>query len=449
MLKLAERSLSLLLTALIFSCVQAARAQVATRSVPVPTSTEGARLQFVVILTRHGVRSPTRPLQELETYAAEAWPSWGVKPGELTAHGAKLIHQLGSYDRAYLAAAGLLQPSGCADAPHIRIRADVDQRTRETGRAWAEGALPGCHITVDTMASGADPIFHALATGVAKPDRELALASVTGRIGGNTAALVASHRHAFEILRYLLTGCAAIGPCAAEEKPGKQAVLKLKSEIDPGRGDRLADVLGPLKAGSELAEDFLLEYTDGMPEKNLGWGRLNRENLLEVMSIHTLYEDVIRRDPYLARAQISNLLSHILRSMEQAVSRKEVPGALGKAGDRVLLVVGHDGNIANVGAMLGVSWLLDGYQRNDTTPGGALIFELWKQTNGEFTIHAYYRAQSLDQMYKAVPLSLDEPPLRSRLFLHGYSRADADFSCSWNGFQRALETAIDPAFVKP
>src|SRR5438876_2700580 len=275
MLKLAERSLALLLTALIFSCVQAARAQVATMSVPVPTSTEGARLQFVVILTCHGVRSPTRPLQELETYAAEAWPSWGVKPGELTAHGAKLIKQLASYDRAYLAAAGLLQPSGCADAPHIRIRADVDQRTRETGRVWAEGALPGCHITVETVASGQDPLFHSQAAGVAKPDRELALASITGRIGGNAAALLANHRHAFETIRYLLTGCGPTGACPAEEKPGKQPLLKLKSEIDPGTGDRLADILGPLKAGSELAEDFLLEYTDGMPERELGWGRLN------------------------------------------------------------------------------------------------------------------------------------------------------------------------------
>src|SRR5947207_15872053 len=187
MLKLAERSLSLLLTALIFSCVQADRAQVTTRSVPVATTSQGARLQFVVILTRHGVRPPTSSPEQINIYSAEPWPSWGVKPGELTAHGAKLIHQLGSYDRTYLAAAGLLQPSGCGDAPHIRIRADVDQRTRETGRAWAEGVLPGCHLTVDTMTSAADPLFHAIGTGVAKPDRELALASVTGRIGGNAA----------------------------------------------------------------------------------------------------------------------------------------------------------------------------------------------------------------------------------------------------------------------
>src|SRR5919197_3314947 len=150
MLKFAQRLLFLLLTALTYSGLQAARAQITTRSVPVSTATEGPRLQFVVILTRHGVRSPTWPPEQLDTYSAEAWPSWGVKPGELTAHGAKLIKQLGGYDRAYLAAAGLLQPTGCADAAHIRIRADVDQRTRETGRVWAEGALPGCKITVET-----------------------------------------------------------------------------------------------------------------------------------------------------------------------------------------------------------------------------------------------------------------------------------------------------------
>ena len=299
------------------------------------------------------------------------------------------------------------------------------------------------------MASGADPLFHAIGTGVAKPDREMALASITGRVGGNAAPLVASQRHAFDTIRYLLTGCAAFGPCPAEEKPGKQALLKLNSEINPGTGDRLADVVGPLKTGSEMAENFLLEYTDGMPEKDLGWGRLNRDNLLEAMSIHALYVEVIRRDPYLAQVQMSNLLSHILRSMEQAVSNRDVAGALGHRGDRVLIVVGHDTNIDNIGALLQVSWLLDGYQRNDTPPGGALMFEVWKQTNGEYTVNAYYRAQSLDQMYKAVPLSLDAPPLRSPLFLPGCSRANANFSCSWNRFQRTVEAVIDPAFVKP
>src|SRR3989442_15291427 len=143
--KLAERSLFLLMTAFIFSCVQADRAQVTTRSVPVAATTEGARLQFVVILTRHGVRSPISPPDQINIYSAEPWPSWGVKPGELTAHGAKLIHQMGSYDRAYLVAAGLLQPSGCADATHIRIRADVDSAL---AKQLALGPKQLCRVVV-------------------------------------------------------------------------------------------------------------------------------------------------------------------------------------------------------------------------------------------------------------------------------------------------------------
>jgi len=43
----------------------------------------------------------------------------------------------GVYDRAQLAAQGLLAVSGCADAPHITVLADSDQRTRETGKALA------------------------------------------------------------------------------------------------------------------------------------------------------------------------------------------------------------------------------------------------------------------------------------------------------------------------
>ena len=39
----------------------------------------------------------------------------------------------GSYYHLYFSAVGLLHPAGCGDAGHIHIRADVEQRTRETG----------------------------------------------------------------------------------------------------------------------------------------------------------------------------------------------------------------------------------------------------------------------------------------------------------------------------
>src|SRR6202021_3756437 len=54
-----------------------------------------ARLKFVLVLTRHGVRSPTWSNSRLDEYAKDPWPKWGVEPGELTVHGRLLMPKLG------------------------------------------------------------------------------------------------------------------------------------------------------------------------------------------------------------------------------------------------------------------------------------------------------------------------------------------------------------------
>ncbi len=61
------------------------------------------KLAYVVILARHGVRSPTATNDSLRPYAADPWPEWGVAPGELTEHGAKILGILGGWYRGWLA----------------------------------------------------------------------------------------------------------------------------------------------------------------------------------------------------------------------------------------------------------------------------------------------------------------------------------------------------------
>jgi 4-phytase/acid phosphatase len=113
-----------------------------------------------------------------------------------------------------------------------------------------------------------------------------------------------------------------------------------------------------------------------------------------------------------------------------------------------VVLVGHDTNLANIAGMLNLNWVIDG-RRDDTPPGGALIFELWQGAdNSAYEVRTYYTSQTLEQMREAVPLTLDKPPARADIFIPGCSKGRAGFPCDWKEFERTLTTAIDPAFVK-
>jgi hypothetical protein len=135
----------------LFSTVCAVRAQGAKEYPAKNAILTADVLRFVVIVSRHGVRSPTGKLDELNHYSSQPWPLWSVPPGYLTEHGAQLMTLMGAYDRALLAEEGLLTQNGCEDAARTRILADSDQRTRETGRALATGLAPGCNLESGTQ----------------------------------------------------------------------------------------------------------------------------------------------------------------------------------------------------------------------------------------------------------------------------------------------------------
>jgi 4-phytase / acid phosphatase len=380
-------------------------------------------LKYVVIVSRHGVRSPTWENARLDAYSAEPWPRWPVAPGNLTPHGYRLIELMGSYYSQWLPAEHLLGAPGCQDALRIYIRADVEQRTRETGRAFAESLLPGCAIEVHAQADGQqDPLF----SGFGTPDPRKMLAAVRERLGADPQKLVADHRAALDTLQSILRG-------KSQQPAAVGVTLRGKSP----------ELTGPFATGSTFSEDLLLEYTEGMNGAALGWGRVTRDQLEQVLEIHTVYAELMRRTPYLARARGSNLVAHVLLSLDQAVSGKPIPGSLGEPGGKVLLLAGHDTNLSNISGMLGLSWRLAGYQPDDTPPGGALIFSLWRDSAGQYSLKLRYVAQSLDQMRNANTLSLAAPPESQDVALPGCPPA----GCPWETARRAIEQATDPEFV--
>ena len=96
--------------------------------------------------------------------------------------------------------------------------------------------------------------------------------------------------------------------------------------------------------------------------------------------------------------------------------------------------------------MLGLSWEMDqGRASNETLPGCALVFELWRnEATGAQSVRTYFLSQTSDQMRRMTRLDLRTPPLRVRLLPTG---CGTDASCEWSRFRTAVESAIDPAFV--
>lgn len=400
---------------------------------------QNEQLRFVVYLSRHGVRSPTGDPGRYDSYSALPWPKWEVPPGYLTPHGYQLMKLFGAYDREWLAGKGLFAPSGCANVGQVAILADSDQRTRETGQALAEGMFPGCGVEIHALPEGShDPLFHPIPAGAAQTDPVLETAAIRGRIGGDPNNLTTAYRSQLDALQRVLSDC---GHAPAEaRKPA--ALLEIPSSLESGSQKHPAELRGPLLTASSLTENLLLEYSDGRSSADVGWGCVDGTMLRSLMQLHSAAEDLKDRTPAVARRGASDLLDHILMAMEQQVTGNPEAGAPGKPGDRLLILVGHDTNVANVAGLLHLDWILDG-RRDDTPPGGALVFELWQDSSTDaWSVRVDYTAQTLEQMRGAQALTLDHPPDRVPVFVPDCGRQD--MSCTWPGFSSTVRHALQP-----
>lgn len=211
-----------------------------------------------------------------------------------------------------------------------------------------------------------------------------------------------------------------------------------------GREEGSREARTPLTVAGTLAENILLEYTQGMPLQDVAWGCADGARVRRLIALHTAAFDLRQRDPENATLQASNLLDHIRRAMEQAITGKTDAEAPSRVGDRALFLIGHDTNLANVAGALHLHWNADG-RRDDTPPGSALIFELWRsRSTGRAFVRVWYSAQTLEQMRDVVPLTAANPPERVPLRLACGSGEDA---CSWDDFEKLLQQAIDPRDV--
>jgi len=400
-------------------------------------------LRSVVVVSRHGVRSPIATGMPLAEIAADPWPEWPTAhPGDLTERGAELAKLMGAYYREYYAAQGLFPAQSCPTPDTVVFWADINQRTRVTAQALADGMFPGCNIQPGHLADAkADPLFGASRAGVCKMDAELARRSVMRRVG-SLRRLQSSMRSEIAAMQDVLKCCAP----ALCRPAGKDACTlgDLQTGLvaaHEGEGVRLT---GPIAIGSTAGEVFLLQYTQNMPADQVAWGRVpTQQTLRPLMRLHTLRFDLMNRTPYLAAREGSALTERVVSTFRRFLSTG------GASSPRLTVLVGHDTNISQVAGMLGIHWSLPSYLPDQTPPAGALHFELLRERRtGLHSVRVFYVAQTPDQMRQATPLSRTQPPERAIAKLDD-CRTGREGACSWPRFARLAERSIDRACVPP
>lgn len=336
---------------------------------------KGLKVDRVVLLMRHGVRPPTKAPSMPEGVADRPWPSWSVPPGYLTPHGATAVRRVAEYDRTRWSGSGMVLRGAC---PTMRVIADSDQRTIATAQSYVAGAAPGCTVTIEHKPQDVpDPLFAPLdQPGVAFDAEEARLGVMAeagpGGISGHEARM-----------RPLLARIDAI-LCAAPS--ATCGVVRERTELAPPKPGKRPKLTGALDRASTAAQILLLEYADGKPMAEVGWGRATPADIARLAAFHAEEFRLLARPRYIAKANLS-LLAPL---MAAAVTK---PG-----GAAVTMIAGHDTNVASLGGLLGLHWQVPGLAADDPAPGGAIVFERLVDAKGARYVRALYRSQTVAQI---------------------------------------------------
>ena len=314
-------------------------------------------IRSVVILERHGVHAPIESELRAGAYNSQPWPTWKVAPGVLTEHGAAALGQMGSYYR--LRYASLLKSAPCKD-PGVYVEANTTQRTIASAHAGVDSMLPGCDVQVHarTPGEGLNPLFTAATS--AAVDREKLSAAILGKIGGREDWLTQAYSTRLAQMHAVLAACTG-----AECNKQSLDLREFAAGVSAIPGEDLVAVSSPVALGADFAENFLLQYTEGRPLAEVGWGRVNRSQLDSFMEMNTQYHDFVLRTPYYAQVGASYLAARIRDTLESSASGRSTvgalgAGALGRPTDRVVLLLGHDSNLSWIGGLLGKAPVVNG-----------------------------------------------------------------------------------------
>ncbi|XP_052738804.1 uncharacterized protein LOC112047601 [Bicyclus anynana] len=343
------------------------------------------KLEQVVILSRHNVRTPLS--KNLARMTQQRWPHWNEKPGFLTEKGFLLESYMGKFFAAWLKEEGLL-PKQCPSEEDFYVYSNGMERTLQSTHAFLKGSFPNCNITVHHAdINKPDPIFTPMIHNSTEVFKKIALKEMENIL--NDQNFNKSYRAMEDILNYNESDCCLIdNDCYLEaDKMNIDLVVGMKPKVT-----------GPMKICNEAIDAFLMAYYNGFPLNEVAWGKLNDKKWSTILEITAGYHN------------LTFCAKHIARDIAQPLIKYLTNIFLNK-NTKVTLLMGHDANInVLLTEMLFKPYVLD-YNFISTPVGGKIVFQKWLDEKlNEYVLKIEYVYQSNDQLRDGTTLSIDCPP---------------------------------------
>lgn len=356
---------------------------------PQATPVAGATLERVVLVSRHGIRSPTKPPAVLKEQTGRDWPTWPVAPGQLTDHGRQTLAAMTDAIARHYQSFGFLPSQGCPETGALMVWADAaDDRTRESGAIMAEGLARHCGVSSQSLPAGQhDTVFNALPAEIGKLDVPHVKVALAQALDTDRLSRPADVSHALSRLQDLV----APAGCGRPEGPCFSTPLSLSwKQGTPHLSG------GPLLA-STTAENMLLAYVQGMSPDQVAWGAMHVATLLdEVLPAHRYVTGMTRRLPAMAALRGSVISAEIVDLMagrpvilpdEHMISQQT----------KLTVFAGHDSTLDMLAAIFQLEWVFPD-QPDPTAPDTTLAFERWRYGNGRAVVRVVLFHQSLEEL---------------------------------------------------
>ena len=383
-------------------------------------------LDKVVILSRHGIRSPTATDSMLEEITPHSWFEWTSGPGELSLRGARLETFMGQYFRLWLEDEGLIPHNWQPEENAVRFYANAKQRTLATTRYFSAGLLPVSVIPIETHAAydTMDDTFNYALRYVSDAYADAVTAEIDMKAWDerlkNGIALVAEVADVEQSEAY---------------RSGKYGdLLHDESSVTVAQ---YCDISGPIGTASAVADALVMQYYEEPDAVKAAFGHeLTEEDWVSIAEVDDAFLSIFEGVPLIS----INLAYPLLQELENEMEEE---------GRVFSFLCGHDSNIASVLVALGSEeYELPGSISAVAPIGVKLCFERYLDDDGEawYAVNLVY--QSTEQLREDIPLSLDNPPMKTAIRFLGIE-TNADGLIAEKDLLNRFREAIDAFEMLP